>query len=169
MTFQLGRTARLGASALALALFATSALAADFTVELSATNDKGLPADHTSEQWMEARGEVRAVADGAMHEITFEGSNLIADGLYTFWWVNPGLIGMDMGPAGGAPDNEFRADSDGNAEVTFEVSAQNDYQRIVVVYHADDETHGEEPGEMGKVSFEHLAGAWPGPAGKEKM
>ena len=167
MNISLGRT--VGASALALALFATSAFAADYTVELSAASDEGVPAEYTMMQWMEARGEVRAVEDGDKHEITFEASNLIADGLYTFWWVNPGVVRMDMGPAGGVPDNEFRADSDGNAEVTFEVSADNDYQRIVVVYHADDETHGEEPGEMGVVSFEHLAGAWPGPDGVEEM
>lgn len=169
MNILLCRAAGLGASALALSLIATSAVASDYTVELSAASDQGVPAEYTSEQWMEARGEARAVADGDVHEITFEASNLIADGLYTFWWVNPGLVGMDMGPAGGVPDNEFRADGDGNAEVAFEVPAENDYQRMVVVYHADDETHGEEPGEMGEVSFEHLAGAWPGPAGEEEM
>jgi hypothetical protein len=71
-----------------------------------------------------------------------------------------------MGPGGGVPDNEFRADSDGNAETTFRVPAANDYQRMVIAYHADDQTHGDEPGEMGEITFEHLSGAWPGPAGR---
>ncbi len=157
-----------GLSALALATFlATTANAADYTSELTATTEQEVP--ETSVERLKANGENRAVEDGDQHEVMFAGHNFVPDGLYTFWWVNPGLVGMDMGPGGGLPDNEFQADGDGNAEVTIEVPADNDYQRMVIVYHADDETHGDEPGEMGEISFDHLTGPWPGPAGADEM
>lgn len=163
---QFGRTAIFGASALAIALIATSAAAADYKVELSAATEQGVPADYTSEQWLEARGEARAVVDGDQHEITFEASGLVPEGLYTFWWVSSGLLGMSMGPGGGVPDNEFATDAEGHAATTIRVPSDNDYQMMVVVYHADGQAHGDSPGEMGTVSFEHLRGAWPGPAGE---
>lgn len=155
-----------GASVFALAaLLSSAAAAADFTSQLSTSDEAGVPEGQESAQWLEARGEAMATADGDQHEITLEASNLVPDGLYTVWWVNPGLIGMDMGPAGGVPANEFRADGEGSVEVTFDVPADNDYERMSVAYHADDQTHGEEPGAMGEVTFEHLTAPWPGPAG----
>jgi hypothetical protein len=38
------------------------------------------------------------------------------------------------------------------------VAADNDYQMLVVAYHADNQTHGEIPREIDKVSFGHLKG-----------
>lgn len=66
-----------------------------------------------------------------------------------------------MGPGGGVSNNDFRADRDGKAEVTIRIPADSGYQRMVVVYHADDATHGEDPGAMGEITFEHLTGPWP--------
>jgi hypothetical protein len=163
------RTAALAAiPALAFGLLLGSgpSYAADFETEMTATDRRGVPADYTADQWLAAEGRVTATADGDQHEIRFEGSNLAPDGLYTFWAVRERLVGMDVSPAGGVPDNEFRADSDGNAEASFRIPADSDYHMIVLAYHADDQTHGDEPGEMGEVSFEHLIGAWPGPEGR---
>jgi hypothetical protein len=36
---------------------------------------------------------------------------------------------------------------------------------MVIVYHADDETHGEQPGQICELTFEQLVGAWPDPEG----
>ncbi|ESR24630.1 hypothetical protein [Lutibaculum baratangense] len=115
---------------------------------------------------MEATGTASAAASSDQHEVTLEATGLVPGGLYTIWWVNSGTFGMDMGPAGGTPANEFRAGDDGGAETTITVPADNDYQMFVVAYHADDRTHGDMPGEMGEVTFEQLMGPWPGPAGQ---
>lgn len=167
----LGSAAFLGAAptlVLALAL-ATGAQAADFTSQLEASEKAGLPEGHSSEQWGKAQGQASATAEGDEHVVELQASNLVQDGLYTVWWVNPGVVGMDMGPGGGVPANEFRADGEGDAQATLRVPADNDYEMIVVVYHADDQTHGEGPGEMGETTFEHLSGPWPGPAGEGDM
>jgi hypothetical protein len=134
---------------------------------LIATDEGGVPPGFTAEQWLAAGGEAEVVAheDGEA-VIEVEASNLVPEGLYTFWWVNERLIGMDMGPGGGVPGNEFRADAEGAATATLRVPADNDYETMVVAYHADDQTHGESPGEMGSETFQHLMGAWPGPAGE---
>ncbi len=155
--------------AVGMAVAAPAALAADYTSELTASADEGLPEGHSEEAWLAAEGSATATAEGDEHVVTLEAANLVADGLYTVWWVNPGIIGMSMGPGGGVPDNEFRADDEGKAQATLRVPADNDYEMIVVVYHADDQTHGEEPGEMGEITFKHLEGSWPGSAGEGDM
>ena len=94
------------------------------------------------------------------------GSGRGPEGLYTFWWVNERLAGMDMGRGGGVPGNEFVADAEGEATHNIRVPADNDYQTMVVAYRACDQTHGESPGEMGSETFQHLMGAWPGGAGE---
>lgn len=96
-----------------------------------------------------------------MHHIALNGENLVPNGLYTVWY----MAGNKLGPAGGLPDNEFKADDAGMASVTFDVPASNEYNMAVIAYHADGQTHGESPGEMGTLTFEHLAGPWPGPSG----
>jgi hypothetical protein len=131
---------------------------------LMATADDGTPEDLTEDEWLAATGEVSvSTVEADSYTVTLEASNLVPDGLYTFWWVNKQFIGMDMGPAGGTPGNEFRADSEGNATATITVPADNNYQMLVAAYHADDQTHGEMPGEMGEVTFGHLMGDFPKP------
>ncbi|MGF1623982.1 MAG: hypothetical protein ACFCVH_03790 [Alphaproteobacteria bacterium] len=133
---------------------------------LEATDDSGLPSDVAGD-WMAAEGEATVVEQqGGQDVIEVEASNLVPDGLYTVWWVNEATLGMDMGPGAEPPGNEFRADADGNATTTFEVPSDNDYQMMVVAYHADDQTHGDSPGEMSETAFSHLMGPWPGPAGE---
>lgn len=167
-------TARAGIAGLALGLTASLGLvpagvaAKDLPQSsLMASDRSGVPDGFTSEQWQAARGEAEVVTqEDGQDVIEFEASDLVPEGLYTIWWVNEGTFGMDMGPGGGLPDNEFTADAEGNATTTIRVPSDNDYQMMVVAYHADDQTHGESPGEMGAVTFEHLTGPWPGPAGK---
>lgn len=166
--------ARAGVVGLALGLTASLGLvSASFGGEqlphssLMAATGSGVPADFTSEQWMAARGEAQVVAqEDGQDVIEFEASGLVPEGLYTIWWVTKRTFGMDIGPGGGVPENEFTADAEGNATATIRVPSDNDYQMVVVAYHADDQTHGESPGEMGTESFEHLRGSWPGPAGE---
>lgn len=134
---------------------------------LTASDASGVPAGITSEQWMSAQGEARLVTQEDGHDvIEFEASDLVSDGLYTLWWVSRGILGTNMGPGGGVPDNEFTADAEGSAAATIRVSSDNDYQMMVVAYHADNQTHGDSPGEMGTETFQHLTGPWPGPAGE---
>ena len=134
---------------------------------LEATDEGGMPPGVAPEQWLAATGEAEIVAqENGEAVIEIRASNLVPEGRYTFWWVNERLIGMAMGPGGGVPGNEFVADAEGEATPTIRVPADNDYQTMVVAYHADGRTHGESPGQMGSESFQHLTGAWPGPAGE---
>lgn len=129
---------------------------------LMATADDGTPRGLTKEKWLTAKGEISVLPVNANnYQVTLKASNLVPNGLYTFWWVNKKLVGMDMGPAGGISSNEFKADSRGNATATITVPANNNYQILAVAYHADNKTHGQMPGEMGKVTFTHLMGNFP--------
>ena len=166
-------TPRAAIAGLALGLIASPGLVStSFAGEdlphssLMAASDSGVPAGFSSEQWMAARGEAEVVAqEDGQDVIEFEASGLVPEGLYTLWWVNEGTFGTDMGP-GGVAENEFTADAEGNATATVRVPSDNDYQMMVVAYHANDQTHGESPGEMGTETFGHLMGPWPGPAGE---
>ncbi len=136
-------------------------------VELMAADKSGVPEGVAEDQWMQASGEARVVsAENGQATIEFEATELVPDGLYTLWWVTPQTIGMDMGRAGGTPGNEFTADAQGNASTTISVPADNTYGMMVVAYHANNQTHGDMPGEMGEVTFEQLMGPWPGPEGE---
>ncbi|NBD33898.1 MAG: hypothetical protein GVY17_13275 [Cyanobacteria bacterium] len=46
----------------------------------------------------------------------------------------------------------------GNATTTITVPANNSYDMIGLAYHADNQTHGNKPGKMGKVTFNHFMG-----------
>lgn len=129
---------------------------------LMATDQDGLPSNFTKEKWLSAKAQISTtpIPRTNNYQVTVKAQGLVPNGLYTFWWVNKKIVGMDMGPAGGVQNNFFRADSNGNATKTITVSANN-YQMLVVAYHADNQTHGEMPGEMGKVTFSHLAGNFP--------
>jgi hypothetical protein len=131
---------------------------------LMAAADDGTPEGLTQEKWLAAKGEVSvSPVKAKSYTVRLKASNLVPNGLYTLWWVNKKVVGMDMGPAGGTPGNEFRADSEGNATATITVPADNNYQMLVAAYHADNQTHGQMPGEMGKVTFGHLMGNFPKP------
>lgn len=131
---------------------------------LMANADNGTPEGLTQEKWLAAKGEVSVSPVKANnYTVTLKASNLVPNGLYTLWWVNKKIVGMDMGPAGGLPSNEFRADSNGNATKTITVPANNNYQMLIAAYHADNQTHGQMPGEMGKMTFGHLMGNFPKP------
>lgn len=163
----------LAAAALAVSFaFAPASLSAQSsnemkTVELKAADKSGTPEGIAKEQWMKASGEARVVSrENNQDRIEIEAEGLVPGGLYTTWWVTPSMLGMDMGPGGGTPGNEFRADDQGKAMTTLNVPSENTYGMMVIAYHADDQTHGDKPGEMGKQTFEQLMGAWPGPQGK---
>jgi hypothetical protein len=153
--------------ALASAAVSAQSSAEMKTVELMAADKSGTPEGIAKEEWMKASGEARVVSrENNQDMIEIEAEGLVPGGLYTTWWVTPSMLGMDMGPGGGTPANEFRADDQGNVKTTLNVPSENTYGMMVIAYHADDQTHGEKPGEMGKQTFEQLMGAWPGPEGK---
>lgn len=139
---------------------------------VSGTAMDGTPEGFDEETWLTAN----AVAFFDMGEegtdaVTIVAVNLVPEGLYTLWWVNnmQDMDNMSMGPAGGASANEFTADEDGYGTITIEVASDNDYQTLVVAYHADGQTHGEGPGEMGVQTFSHLMGSFPGPGAMEGL
>lgn len=135
--------------------------------DLAPTVDTGVPAGYEAETWRAARGSAEVVeqAEG-VDTIILEAEGLVPNGIYTIWWVTPRVIGMDMGPGGGLPQNTFTADHEGNAQARLTVDSDNDYAMMVIAYHADHRVYAEEPGEMGEVTFEHLKGPWPGPGGE---
>lgn len=129
---------------------------------LMATADSGLPEGYTEATWLAATvsSQVSAVADGT-YDVTLELGGLVPEGLYTVWAVTERLVGMRVEAAGGLPGNEFSADAEGNATHTISVPADNGYDMLVVAYHADNMTHGDNPGAMGEVTFSHVAGPFP--------
>ncbi len=135
----------------------------DFVVLLATAMD-GIPEDIEEEDWFYAT--VTAFMDmgeSGTDTITLIGEDLVPEGLYTAWWVNTDPE-MSMGPAAGV-EGSFTTDEEGFVEYSFEVPSDNDYQLLVIAYHADGQTHGESPGEMGVETFSHLMGPFPGPGG----
>lgn len=130
--------------------------------ELAATDDTGVPEGFAPETWTRASGTAEVVEQrGSEDTIRLTAEGLVPDSIYTIWWVTPRIIGMDMGPGGGVPQNAFTADHEGRAEARITVPSDNTYRMMVVAYHADHKLHGDEPGEMGDVTFEHIKGDWP--------
>lgn len=157
--------------AAAVTLFALPANAEDMpSSALQAADMSGVPEGFDSETWMAASGTASVIDhQNGSHIIEITADDLVPDGIYTIWWVNEATFGMDMGPGGGLPANTFTADHEGNAATQIAVDSDNDYQMMVIAYHADHRTHGDMPGEMGEVTFEHLMGPWPGPGGEMPM
>lgn len=129
---------------------------------LMAGDSDGTPTGFTKEQWMTAQGTVSlSPVKNKNYKLTLKAQGLVPNGIYTLWWVNKKVIGMDLGPVGGAANNKFKANGQGNGTATITVPANNNYQMLVVAYHADNKTYGNMPGEMGKITFTHLAGDFP--------
>ncbi len=150
----------LSLSALSLSFVAADMHGESIAQVLGATNMDGLPQDVAAEDWFTASAFAIATPDGDNHIVTVSASGLVPDGVYTLWWVNVAPE-MSMGPSGGADDNAFTADANGNGQITITVSADNDYQVLVLAYHADGNTYGDSPGEMGVVTFGHVVGGFP--------
>ena len=133
--------------------------------QLNATAGSGTPEDFTEQQWMNANANVTVMDVSAdSYTVKIEASGLVPNGLYTAWWVKDQLIGKAMGPAGGTPENEIRADREGNATATVTVPKGNDYDMMGLAYHADNQTHGDKPGKMGETTFRHLMGKFVKPS-----
>ena len=151
------------AVAAGLMLMAATIVAAEGEVTLSAAVESGVPEGFTEDQWLDAQATASLVeTSSGTDTVELETRGLVPNGVYTIWWVGQGTDDSAMGPGGGAAANEFTADASGNAETTLTVPSGSGYQKMVVAYHADGQTHGETPGEMGKQTFVHLAGPWPG-------
>ncbi len=121
----------------------------------------GVPEMVGEEAWAEAA--VIAVAEEVedAFEITVYGANLVVDGLYTTWAVNEGTFGMQVAPAGGLPDNEFRANEAGFGINEIVIAADEVPDALALAYHSDDQTYGDNPGPMGDTSFTHVMGMFP--------
>ncbi len=136
---------------------------------LGGTDMDGAPEGQDAETWVEAAGIAYAgpTEDENVHQVVVITAGLVSEGLYTLWWVNDMMdaAAMSLGPVGGTPANEFTANESGSAVINLEVPADNDYQTLVIAFHADGTTYGEMPGEMGVVTFSHLMGAFPSEAG----
>jgi hypothetical protein len=129
---------------------------------LTANANDGTPQGINKDQWLKAKAQISSTApSGGNYRVTVNASGLVPNGLYTLWWVNRKAIGMDMGPAGAVPSNEFKADANGNGSVTITVPTNNNYQILAVAFHADKKTHGQMPGKMGEVTFTQLMGSFP--------
>jgi hypothetical protein len=140
-------------------------LIAAASTQLQAKLPDGTPQGFTEQQWKNAQANVTVtdVSDDT-YTVKVEASGLVPNGLYTLWYINDQLVGKEMGPAGGVPDNEFRADDEGNATTSITVPANSDYDMMGIAYHADNQTHGDKPGKMGKVTFTHLMGQFVKPS-----
>ncbi|QUS60160.1 hypothetical protein IQE94_15165 [Synechocystis sp. PCC 7339] len=137
-------------------------LIAQASVSLTVNANDGTPQGINKDQWLKAKAQVSSTASsGGNYRVTVNASGLVPNGLYTLWWVNKKPIGMDVGPAGAVPSNEFKADANGNGSVTITVPTNNNYQMLAVAFHADKKTHGQMPGKTGEVTFTQLMGNFP--------
>jgi hypothetical protein len=140
-------------------------LIAAASTQLSATAGSGTPEGFTEQEWKNAQAKVTVTdVSGDTYTVKVEASGLVPNGLYTVWWIKDQLIGKAMGPAGGVPNNELRADEQGNATTTIAIPANNDYDMMGLAYHADNQTHGDKPGKMGETAFRHLMGKFVKPS-----
>jgi DUF971 family protein len=134
-------------------------IAAAASTQLNPTAGSGTPQGFTQQEWMNAAANVTVTDVSAdTYTVKIEANDLVPNGLYTVWWIEDQLIGKAMGPAGGVPDNEVRADNNGNVSTTITVPANNEYDMMGMAYHADNQTHGQKPGKMGETTFRHLMG-----------
>lgn len=140
-------------------------IAAATSTQLNPTAGSGTPQGFTEQEWMDAAANVTVTDVGTdTYTVKIEANDLVPNGLYTVWWIEDQLIGKAMGPVGGVPNNEVRADSNGNVSKTITVPANNDYDMMGMAYHADNETHGQKPGKMGETTFRHLMGKFVKPS-----
>jgi len=140
-------------------------LIAAASTQLQAMLPDGTPQGFTEQQWKNAQANVTVTdVNDETYTVKVEASGLVPNGLYTLWYINDQLVGKEMGPAGGVPDNEFRADDEGNATTSITVPANSDYDMMGIAYHADNQTHGDKPGKMGEVTFTHLMGQFVKPS-----
>lgn len=140
-------------------------LIAAASTQLKPITKDGTPEGYSEQEWTSAKADVTVTDINAdSYTVEVEGSGFVPNGLYTIWYVNEKLVGMEMGPAGGTPENEFRADSEGNVTATITVPKDNGYQMMGLAYHADDQTHGEKPGKFGTQTFTHFMGEFVKPS-----
>ena len=140
-------------------------LIAAASTQLQAMLPDGTPQGFTEQQCKNAQANVTVTdVNNETYTVKVEASGLVSNGLYTLWYINDQLVGKEMGPAGGVPDNEFRADDEGNATTSITVPANSDYDMMGIAYHADNQTHGDKPGKMGEVTFTHLMGQFVKPS-----
>jgi hypothetical protein len=120
---------------------------------------KGKSLGFTLGEWLAASGSgIYKVEDGnAELELSFE--NLIPDSVYTVWCSrltfppNPEIVDKPCGASDGS-ENEFKSDSEGNAEFNVELdpleqSSEETATVIALAYHSDGKTYGELPGDFG--------------------
>ncbi|MDQ3396170.1 MAG: hypothetical protein M3511_00130, partial [Deinococcota bacterium] len=138
-------------------------------VTLMPVAEHGLPEGFGEEEWLAARGVAFVTtSDAGEDTIMVAASGLVPNGIYTLWWVIEEPE-MEVGPAGGLPANTFTADREGNARAIITAPTDNDYQTLLIAYHADYRTYGDEPGQMGEVTFSQLMGPFPRSAGMNAM
>jgi len=168
----LGRAAP-QASAKSATMAATTAIGSGIgltkATALTVTAEDGTPKGVDLAAWDKAFGvaEMTMGTTGSDTILVLTGG-LVPNGLYTLWWVNA-QPSMTMGPLTSGSNNSFNADANGYGTITFSVPSDNKYQMLVIVYHADGQTHGDMPGTMGSQSFSHLSGEFPGPGGMAPM
>jgi hypothetical protein len=136
---------------------------------LTATAEDGTPKGIDLATWDKAFGVAEmTMGTSGSDSIQVLTGGLVPNGLYTLWWVNA-QPSMTMGPLTSGSNNSFKADANGYGTNSFSVPSDNKYQLLVIVYHADGQTHGDMPGTMGSQSFSHLSGEFPGPGGMAPM
>lgn len=121
----------------------------------------GIPAGVEADAWQDATVIAVATQTEAGVEVTVFAADLVPGGLYTTWAVNDALIGMQVAPAGGTPENEFRANEEGFGVNTILIAADEIPDALAIAYHSDDMTYGDNPGPMGEVTFTHAMGGFP--------
>jgi hypothetical protein len=112
----------------------------------------------TIEKWRAAGGTADVSADGGGDKITLSLHRLIAFGHYSVFIRTNGNDGVRFAPIDGSGiGNDFDAKQDGAANIV--VSSPEHLASgcsIVIIYHSDDQDHGNFPGMFARTAHQHL-------------
>ena len=126
--------------------------------EVEAFNAQGKSLGFTLADWFAAKGSVKITPSGNGAKIDCQFTQLRPNGVYSLFENH-----FDQKPIGFTPSdgtgkgNSFTADASGHAEISL-VSPQplaHD-NAVLLVYHSDNQTHGEQRGEIGVTAHHQI-------------
>lgn len=127
-----------------------------------APQEQGAELGFTMGEWLSATGTGTYTVSGDVASLSFEASNLVADGVYTVWCAHMTMpedvqiVDIPCGNEDGS-ENVVTADADGSVEFALEnmpalapvTDNPSEFYVIALAYHSDGQTYGANPGDFG--------------------
>lgn len=127
-------------------------------------NATGAPLGMTLEQWLHAGGSVTLAARGdGGEDVTVVLHGLKPGGRFSLFETHFDQTPFGFTPADGTgTGNSFTADANGSASVTLSAPEQMTHANaVLVVYHSDNQAHGNERGSLGETAHHQLIARLP--------